>query len=60
MKPLEKYDVAASAKEKRIARERDRQDLADGNKTRDDLRRENGAFAFPSVQLDLDSAKSLS
>lgn len=42
------------AEEKRRAREQDERDLADGTKTREQLRRERDAFAFPRVRVRLD------
>jgi len=46
-----------SARAKQAAREADERALESGEKSRDDLRRENGYFAFPRARLDLASAK---
>ena len=42
------------ADDKRKAREQDERDLADGTKTREQLRRERSAFVFPRVRVRLD------
>jgi hypothetical protein len=41
------FDPKVRALEKQKSRDEDAQALLDGSKTREDLRRENGAFAFP-------------
>jgi hypothetical protein len=41
------YSFAARAAEKAASRAQDEADLASGRKSREDLWRENGAFAFP-------------
>ena len=53
------FDPRARAEEKRRSREEDRLALERGEKTPDDLRRENGLFAFSHVRIDLDGADSL-
>jgi hypothetical protein len=53
------FDPHARAEEKERSREEDRLALERGEKTLDELRRENGAFAFPHVRVDLDGAESL-
>lgn len=46
------------AQEKRLARERDAQDLASGAKSREQLRQERSAFAFPRMRVRLDLVRS--
>lgn len=53
------FDPSVRAEEKRRSREEDELALQRGEKTRDDLRRENGLFAFVHVRIDLDGAESL-
>jgi len=53
------FDPQARAEEKQRSREEDRVALERGDKTLDELRRENGVFAFPHVRIDLDGAESL-
>jgi hypothetical protein len=53
------FDPHARAEEKQRSREEDRLALERGDKTLDELRRENGLFAFPHVRIDLDGAESL-
>jgi hypothetical protein len=53
------FDPHAGAEEKQRSREEDRLALERGDKTVDELRRENGVFAFPHVRIDLDGAESL-
>lgn len=48
------YDPRQRALEKQRSREADVQALASGEKTRDQLRDENGAFAFPPERVRLD------
>jgi hypothetical protein len=55
----ERLDPAERAREKRNSREADARDLASGAKSRDELRRENGVFAFPKVRVSLRGAKPL-
>lgn len=45
------------AEEKRKAREQDERDLADGTKTREQLRKERSAFAFPHMRVRFDLVK---
>lgn len=47
----EYFDPAERALEKERSRQRDAEELANGTKTREQLRRENGAFAFPNVRI---------
>jgi hypothetical protein len=51
------YDPAQRAEEKARAREQDELDLASGAKTRPQLRRENGLFAFRNAVVLWDQAK---
>jgi hypothetical protein len=53
------FDPRARAEEKQHSREDDRLALERGEKTLEELRRENGSFAFPHVRIDLDGAESL-
>lgn len=53
------FDPRARTEEKRRSREEDREALERGEKTPEDLRRENGLFVFPSVRVDLDGAGAL-
>lgn len=61
MKPrVESYSPAERAREKAVSREADARALASGEKSREQLRVENGAFAFPPerIRLDFSRAKS--
>lgn len=51
-------DPIARAAEKSASREADERALATGEKTREDLRRENAAFAFPRDRVNLTFPKS--
>lgn len=55
----ERLDPAQRAREKSLSREEDAQALASGAKSRAQLRRENGLFAFPNVRVSLRGAKPL-
>jgi len=52
-------DDAKRAREKQISRDDDARALASGEKSREQLRRENGHFAFASVRMSLRGAKPL-
>ncbi len=54
------YDPAQRALEKQRRREEDESLVASGEKTQEQLRQENGLFAFPKVRVCLDEAESLS
>jgi hypothetical protein len=54
------YDPKQRAHEKQASRDEDARALATGEKTRDQLRRENGIFSGLDVRPDLDGAESLS
>lgn len=53
------FDPRMRAEEKRRSREEDRAALERGEKTPEDLRRENGLFVFSRVRIDLDGAEAL-
>ncbi len=53
------FDPAARAEEKQRSREEDELALSRGEKTQDEMRRENGLFVFARVRIDLDGAESL-
>ena len=55
-KPL---DPSERARDKQRARDEDARALASGEKSQDDLRRENGHFAFPKVHVSPRGAKPL-
>lgn len=46
------------AREKQASRDADEQALASGEKTREQLRIENGAFAFPRERIRIDFSKA--
>lgn len=52
------YDAAERAREKQESRERDEQALASGEKSREQLRRENGFFSALRFRIDLAGAKA--
>jgi hypothetical protein len=52
-------DEAKRAREKQISRDEDARALASGEKSREQLRRENGHFVFASVRVSLRGAKPL-
>ncbi len=51
---VETFDPRERAEEKRRSREADAAALASGGKTREQLRKENSAFAFPRSRVRLD------
>ena len=53
------FDPIARAAEKQRSREEDELALLCGDKTREQLRKENGLFAFEHVLIDLDAAEEL-
>ena len=59
MESNRRLDSAERAREKAVDRSRDRQALASGEKSREQLHVENGAFAFSfsSVRLDFSRMK---
>ncbi len=56
MSPDEPFDPKVRAAEKQASREADEAALASGAKSREDLRRENGAFALLRVRPDFAAA----
>lgn len=44
---MEEYDFKKRAEEKQKSRDQDEEDLRTGKITREELRKKNGAFAFP-------------
>jgi hypothetical protein len=58
-KEPEDFSPEERAREKQRSRDEDARALASGEKSRDDLRRENGHFAFPNVRVSLRGAKPL-
>jgi len=58
-KEPDRPDPQERAREKQLSREADARALASGEKSRDDLRRENGHFAFRNVRVSLRGAKPL-
>lgn len=58
MKPRnDNLDVAQRAREKAASREVDARALASGDKSRGQLRAENGAFGFPRERVRVDFAQ---
>jgi hypothetical protein len=55
----ERLDPEERAREKQRSREEDARALASGNKSREELRRENGHFAFPNVRVSARGSKPL-
>ena len=53
------FDPIARAAEKQRSREEDDLAVLRGDKTREELRQENGLFAFTNVFIDLDGAEDL-
>jgi hypothetical protein len=53
------YDPNERAQEKQASRDDDQRALDSGAKSREDLRQENGSFAFPYVRVNLAGAGSL-
>jgi len=58
-KQLDHLEPIERAREKQESRDVDDRALASGQKSRDDLRRENGHFAFRRVRISLRGAKPL-
>jgi YgiT-type zinc finger domain-containing protein len=54
------YDPIERAREKQASRDEDQRRLDAGEITREELRKENGKFAFPNAKMLLDKAKRLS
>lgn len=53
------FDRGQRAAEKQASRDEDARSLASGEKSRADLRRENGALAFPNSEIAWDEIQSL-
>jgi hypothetical protein len=58
-KDAERHDPQERAREKQRSREDDASALASGEKSRDELRRENGHFVFARVRVSARGAKPL-
>jgi hypothetical protein len=58
-KELERFDPKERAREKQLSREEDARALASGEKSREQLQRENGHFVFPNVRISARGAKPL-
>lgn len=58
-RPVEQIDFETRAREKQRSRNDDAERLARGEITREQLRRENGHFAFPEAVINFRSAKPL-
>ena len=58
-KEPEQLAVEDRAREKQRSREEDARALASGEKSREDLRRENGHFVFPNVRVSARGSKPL-
>lgn len=56
---IEHYDPQERAREKQRSRDADAEALASGRISREQLRRDNGHFAFPNARVDWDGAESL-
>jgi hypothetical protein len=56
---LERFDPKERAREKQRSREEDARALASGEKSREQLQRENGHFVFPNVRISARGAKPL-
>ena len=55
----ERFDPQERAREKQLSRDADARAPASGEKSRGELRRENGHFAFQNVRVSLRGAKPL-
>jgi len=58
-KEPERFDPKERAREKQRSREEDARALASGEKSREQLRRENGHFAFRNVRVSARGTKPL-
>ena len=59
VKEPERFDPKERAREKQRSRDEDARALASSNKSREQLRRENGHFMFPNVRISARGAKPL-
>ena len=57
--PSAPLDQVARAREKQVSRDEDDRALASGEKSREQLQRENGHFVFPHVRVSLRGVKPL-
>jgi hypothetical protein len=55
----ERFDPKERAREKQLSREEDARALASGEKSREQLQRENGHFVFANVRISARGAKPL-
>jgi hypothetical protein len=55
----ERFDPKERARDKQHSREEDARALASGEKSREELRRENGHFVFPNARISLRGCKPL-
>jgi hypothetical protein len=58
-KEPERFDPKERAREKQRSREEDARALASGEKSREELQRENGHFVFANVRISLRGSKPL-
>ena len=58
-KEPERFDPKERAREKQRSRDEDARALASGEKSREELQRENGHFTIPNVRVSLRGAKLL-
>jgi len=59
IKQPERLDPKERAREKQFSRQEDARALASGEKSREELRRENGHFVFPNVRISARGSKPL-
>jgi hypothetical protein len=53
------FEPSERPRAKQLSRDEDARALASGEKSREDLRRENGHFAFPRVRINFEESKPL-
>ncbi len=58
-KGFERFDPKERAREKQRSREEDARALTSGQKTPEELQRENGHFSFPNARISLRGSKPL-
>jgi hypothetical protein len=58
-KQAERLDPQERAREKQRSREADARALASGEKSREQLQRENGHFSFPNARVSMQGIKPL-
>jgi hypothetical protein len=59
VKQPDRLDPKERAREKQLSRQEDARALASGEKSREELRRENGHFVFPNVRISARGSKPL-